>query len=242
MRLAQCIPLSRVLLIALLFCNFAHAKGQLQAGPILLQIGAGQKASRLRLSNTGDERLVAQVRVFAWSQENGEDQLTASDAVVASPPIVELMPGMEQIVRLVRLGESPSGADQSFRLVVDELPLNGGAAPNQVSVRMRYVLPLFVRAQDAPEAKISCAVRDNAVVLECINSGGRAAQLGASFLIDSSGWEVQLSAGLLGYVLPGSRKVWALPENSGVSSANNMREVRLETILNGQPTQLSLQQ
>lgn len=242
MRLARYFPLSRAFLIALLFCSPVHAKGQLQAGPILLQIGAGENASRLRLSNNGDARLAAQVRVFAWRQEDGEDRLSASDAVVASPPIVELVPGAEQIVRLVRLGPPASGIDHSFRLVVDELPLDAGEAQSRVSVRMRYVLPLFVRAKDAPGAKLSCTVRDDAALLECVNSGGRAAQLGASQLRDNSGWALPLSAGLLGYVLPGSRRVWALPKNPVLLPGDPAREVRLETLLNGQPTKLPLQQ
>lgn len=207
-----------------------------------MQIDAGESASRLRLSNSGDARLTAQVRVFAWHQAEGKDQLIASDAVVASPPIVELMPGAEQIVRLVRLGPPASGNDHSFRLVVDELPTTNGEAHGRVNVRMRYVLPLFVRAQDATDAKLSCSVRDDAALLECINSGGRAAQLGASQLMDDSGWALPLSAGLLSYVLPGSRRVWALPENSVSPTADLTRDVRLETLLNGQPTTLPLQQ
>ncbi|MFD1217713.1 MULTISPECIES: fimbrial biogenesis chaperone [Microbulbifer] len=241
MRVTRYLPLWCAFPIALLFCLPALAKGQLQAGPILLQIGAGDKASRLRLSNSGDAKLSAQVRVFAWQQVDGKDQLTASDAVVASPPIVELMPGAEQIVRLVQLGPPAAGNDHSFRLVVDELPTANGDAHGRVNVRMRYVLPLFVRAKDAAAPKLSCSVRDDAALLECVNSGGRAAQLGASQLTDDSGWTLPLSAGLFGYVLPGSRRVWPLPENSVSPAADLTRDVRLETLLNGQPTTLPLQ-
>lgn len=226
---------------ALLLCllpALASAKGQLQAGPILLQMAPGQKATRLNLSNTGDTKLAAQVRVYAWSQENGEDRLTPSDAVAASPPIVELAPGAEQVVRLVRLGGEAVGRDQSYRLVVDELPRHESESQTEVAVRMRYVLPLFVRASGAGEPQLRCTLGDGAAILECINSGGQAAQLGESRLIDQSDRELKLSAGLYGYVLPGSRRIWSLPEESSGLAG---REVRLETRLNGQPETLPLQ-
>ncbi|WP_406827682.1 molecular chaperone [Microbulbifer sp. ARAS458-1] len=230
-----------ILFISAIFCAAAFAKGQLQAGPILVQIGARDKASRLRLSNTGDGQLSAQVRIFHWQQVDGEDQLTPSDAVVASPPIVQLAPGAEQIVRIVRLGPAASGQDHNFRLVVDELPSNNRDDNAKVHVRMRYVLPLFVRAGDALPAQISCSINEGAGLLECLNSGGRAAQLGATRLTDDSGWAVPLSAGLLGYVLPGSRRVWTLPDNTHLPESNSTHPLRLETLLNGQPSTIPLQ-
>lgn len=229
----------RALVILLCFLPaLAGARGQLQAGPILLQMAPGQKATRLRLENTGDAKLAAQVRVYAWNQEGGEDRLIASDQVAASPPILELAPGAEQIVRLVHLGGEVAQRDLSFRLVVDELPQRESESRTEVTVRMRYVLPLFIRASGAGEAQLTCALRAGAT-LECVNSGGRAAQLGESRLIDKSGRELALSAGLFGYVLPGSRRVWVLPENSAELAG---REVRLETRLNGQPAILPLRE
>ncbi|MBB3060525.1 fimbrial biogenesis chaperone [Microbulbifer rhizosphaerae] len=233
MKLIHCVFLFALALFSAPLC----AKGQLQAGPILLQIVPGDSASRLRLSNTGDSPLAAQVRVFAWSQEGGEDKLVASDAVVASPPIVELPPGGKQLVRLVRLGPEARDSDDSYRLVVDELPegITGGEA--KVRVRMRYLLPLFVRAADAAEPNLSCSLQVDK--LSCFNAGGRAAQLGASRLVGDSGDAIQLSGGLFGYVLPGSRRVWALPEEIGALAPG---EVRLQTVLNGQPATIPLRQ
>jgi fimbrial chaperone protein len=139
----------------------------------------------------------------------------------------------------VRLGPPASGSDVSFRLVVDELPTDESQGQAQVSVRMRYVLPLFLRAEDAIEPRLSCGL-EAGPILTCINAGGQAAQLGASLLTDDSSGAVRLSTGLFGYVLPGSRRVWALPEDSAAFAAK-AQEVRLETQLNGQPATLPLQ-
>lgn len=226
MKLATC---AFVLALAL-FSDPLCARGQLQAGPILLQMAPGDRAARLHLANTGDQPLAAQVRVFAWHQEEGQDKLEASDVVVASPPIVQLPAGGEQLVRLVRQGEGARGIDDSYRLVIDELPRSAVGEQDRVSVRMRYVLPLFVRAAEAAPPRLSCSLQGN--LLDCFNAGGRPAQLGATRLLDDSDLALQLSEGLFGYVLPGSRRVWTLPEGAGSTASG---EVRLTTVLNGQP-------
>lgn len=214
------------------------SEGQLQAGPTLLEIGPKGAATRLLLGNTGDAPVAAQVRVYAWSQPDGEDRLVPSEQVVVSPPIVEVPVGAEQVVRVVRLGPPASGRDQCYRIVVDELPRAEPSRDSTVKVRMRYVLPLFVRAAEAMAPALSCTLDERGAQLACENKGGRAAQLGASRLLDDSPHALNLSEGLFGYVLPGSRRVWLLaagrPQLKG-------QTLRLETRLNGRPANLSVE-
>ena len=173
------------------------------------------------------------MRVYAWSQVDGEDQLLPSDALVVSPPIVELPPAGEQTIRVVRLGAPASGQDQTYRIVVDELPQAENDRENTVDIRLRYVIPIFVRAADSAPPALACSIQiDNR--LSCVNSGGRAAQLGASRLVGDNGQSVNLTDGLFGYVLPGSRKVWSLPTPVNPAVSN----LRMDTRVNGQPTTL----
>ena len=57
--------------------SFAAASG-LQVSPISLSLQAKENASGLTLSNTGDNAVHAQVRVYQWSQNEKGDQLTTS--------------------------------------------------------------------------------------------------------------------------------------------------------------------
>ncbi len=213
----------------------AFAKGHLQVYPTLVEMQTKAAATRIVLSNTGDEPVSAQVRVFAWTQAGGDDNLVDTDQIVLSPPIVKIDPGQQQVVRLVRAGApNTSTRDQNYRIVVEELP---GAKANvdTVKLRMRYVMPMFVRAAAPDPAQLDCRVR--ATALTCNNNGGRAAQLGRTRLIDAKGHTVELSAGLLGYVLAGSTRQWSLdPTQLSVVGA----ELRLNTQLNGQPLSLPL--
>ncbi|MPZ17796.1 MAG: fimbria/pilus periplasmic chaperone [Luteitalea sp.] len=211
--------------------------GQLQAGPTLLEIGPKVAATRLLLGNTGDAPVAAQVRVYAWRQSDGEDRLVPSDQVVVSPPIVELPAGREQVVRVVRLGPPASGRDHCYRIIVDELPRAERAEGNRVKLRMRYVLPLFVRAAEASTPALTCTIDAGGVLLMCENSGGRAAQLGASRLLDDETQVLNLSEGLFGYVLPGSRRVWSLAAHRPALKGQTLR---LETRLNGHPAKLAV--
>jgi fimbrial chaperone protein len=216
----------------------AAGAGQLQAGPTLIEITPAASATRLLLRNTGSLPVAAQVRVYAWSQSGGEDQLVPSAQLVVSPPIVELEPGGEQVVRVVRLGPPASGADQTYRVIVDELPRPDSASGRTVNVRLRYVLPVFVRAADAPPPSLACRVDRERSELTCENSGGRAAQFGATRLVDESGLTQTLSDGLFGYVLPTSRRVWVL---SGSGPALGGSALRLETRVNGELATLHVQ-
>jgi fimbrial chaperone protein len=52
--------------------SFAHASG-LQVSPVSLSLQPTQNADGLWLSNSGDALVRAQVRVYHWTQEGGEE-------------------------------------------------------------------------------------------------------------------------------------------------------------------------
>jgi len=213
----------------------ASAKGQLQVRPTQVEVPVGAPAARLVLANTGDRPITAQVRVFAWTQADGEDRLAKTDAVQLSPPIVQLAPGAEQLVRVVPQGRMPAGKDSTYRLVVDELPNADSGAGSGISLRMRYVLPLYVRSANASAPKLTCVLE--AGKLACANAGGQAAQLSVSKLADGQGHELALSDGLLGYVLPLARAQWPVDGKRVASLGNGLR---LETRVNGLPVTLAV--
>lgn len=205
------------------------ARGQLQAGPTLVELAPGITAGRLILGNTGDAPVAAQVRAFVWSQVDGEDRLTPTSDIALSPAIVRIEPGVSQTVRVVRQAPAPTGNDKTYRVVVDELPTKEDLEATGLNMRMRYVVPVYLRSPDASAPKLSCNLSPGFLV--CTNTGGQAAQLGSSRLIDGKGNVAALTRGLFGYVLPGSRRQWPL-DAQYVSPLT--ADLRLETQLNGQ--------
>lgn len=217
-------------LLAMFPAGHAVARGQLQAHPTLVELQPSDRAGRLVLANSGDAPVSAQVRVFDWLQRDGEDRLAPTDAIAVSPMITKIPPGGQQVVRVVRLGDAPAGADATYRLVVDELPAPDASPAGAIELRLRYVVPLFARAADGRAPALDCGVSRD--VLACRNAGGRAAQLGATRLVDPAGATAELTDGLFGYVLPGSERRWTLP---APATASLRAGWRLETRLNGEP-------
>lgn len=209
----------------------AGVGAQLQAGPVLLEIAPQTNSTRLLLQNTSSEEIAAQVRIYAWSQDGGEDQLEPSEDLAASPPIVRIPAGGQQVVRVVRTGPPALVSDLAYRVVVDELPREGGAGV--VALRMRYVIPAFVRAAEAPDPLLVCGVDSQMEQLFCENHGGRPAQLGRTYLSGAGAEQLPLSTGLFGYVLPGARRTWTLPPEVGRAAE---RSLELITTVNGETT------
>ncbi len=193
----------------------------LQVSPVMLTFQAGQPALGVTLRNTGENLLTGQVRIFAWSQDGKDDVLQAvTEGLVASPPMVTIAPLADQLVRVVHTNRIAPTQEQTFRLLIDELPPPQGSAGSSVaeagiSFRLRYSIPVFIAPTGmASEARLQWSMKhhDDAWYLAASNQGSTHAQLSAVTLIGKDGTRFEVSAGLLGYALAGSGREWRLPD------------------------------
>lgn len=206
-----------LLLTALLTASNGLGATGLQVAPISLQLQAAQAADGLWLSNTGDAALHAQVRVYHWTQNGGEEQLTASRGLVISPPMLALAVDDRQLVRVIRVGAPPSGAsavEDAYRVVIDELPVAGEDDKSGLQYVLRYSVPVFVepvgKATVTPHLAWSLSRDGEHAVLEISNDGDGHAQLSALGFTDRAGKHTVVNTGLFGYVLPGGHMRWVL--------------------------------
>lgn len=202
----------------LLSSSVAMASG-LQVSPISLNLQAKQNASGLTLSNTGDNAVHAQVRVYQWSQDEKGDHLTTSRGLLASPPMIELQPGEKQLIRIIRAYAPPSGVgavESSYRLSIDELPIKSAEQKSGLQFALSYSLPVFVNpvgiTKTTPRLQWSYSLQPDGeqMNLRVSNSGNGHAQLADLSIIDDAGDSIDLHQGLLGYVLPGATMNWTL--------------------------------
>ncbi|WP_249040948.1 fimbrial biogenesis chaperone [Marilutibacter maris] len=215
----------------------------LQVAPTSVTIPAERNAEGLTLSNSGDAPMHAQVRVFGWHQEDGEDRLQATTAIVLSPPMAEIAPGSRQLVRIVRPGPPPAGTEASYRIVVDEIPGQGrgdaGADPTGLRFVMRYSIPLFVSPTGPGPALPTLQTRVTASggerFIEIGNDGRGHAQVADLAFVATDGTRTSIAAGLSGYVLPGQRRRWKLPAWL-VPPLNGVFKARI----NGEPAERTL--
>ena len=202
----------------LLSSSVAMASG-LQVSPISISLQAKQNASGLTLSNTGDNAVHAQVRVYQWSQDEKGDQLTTSRGLLASPPMIELQPGEKQLIRIIRASAPPSGVgavESSYRLSIDELPIKSAEQKSGLQFALSYSLPVFVNpvgiTKTTPRLQWNYSLQPDGkqINLRVSNSGNGHAQLADLSIIDDAGDSIDLHQGLLGYVLPGATMNWTL--------------------------------
>ncbi|MEO8460550.1 MAG: fimbria/pilus periplasmic chaperone [Dokdonella sp.] len=211
------------------------AASGLQVSPVSLSLQASQNADGLWLSNSGDGIVHAQVRVYHWTQSGGEEQLTPSRGLLVSPPMLQIKPGEKQLIRVIRVGAPPNGAnavEDAYRLAIDELPVDRQGKPGLQFV-LHYSVPIFVEPLAAktlqPDLQWSMQQKDGHVFLRIANNGSGHAQLAQLSFADKSGHRVEVSGGLLGYILPGAVMDFALTEPT-TSFADS---VTFEAMING---------
>jgi len=199
---------------SLALCAYAPAQaGSLQVEPVLVDVTAPGAASTITLHNSGAAPINAQIRVFRWSMVSGEEKLEPTDEVVASPPSLTLAPNGKYIARIVRVSKRPVAGEESYRLMVDQLPDLSQRKNGAVNLLMRYSIPVFFGAQNkkSPTVTWSLAVKGSKLTLMARNTGDRRLRISALKLRDASGHTVSLGNGLAGYALGQSTKTWTLP-------------------------------
>ncbi|WP_372015126.1 fimbrial biogenesis chaperone [Pseudoxanthomonas sp. 10H] len=203
----------------------------LQVNPIMVEFTAGEQSQAIWLTNTGTQPLKAQVRVSRWTQADGQDQLAPSRDLVASPAILEVAAGEQQLVRLIRPNPAPATAEMAYRLAIDELPADA-SAPREPGLQflLRYSVPVFVLAegnqplspsrrsattpgQAGVPAGVSASLepQGETSLLSVANPGGQRIRLSNLAWIDGGGQRTEVVPGLVGYVLAGQRMQWAIP-------------------------------
>ncbi|GBQ26396.1 P pilus assembly protein PapD [Gluconacetobacter sacchari DSM 12717] len=211
----------------------AHAASAVTIWPVNPVLGSTARAAALWLENNDHHNVLLQVRVFRWTQDSTGDQYADQTDIVASPPMASVPPGARQLIRLIRAGTTPSDAETAYRVIIDEIPTpesQQAAARSgpRIAIQLRYSVPLFVYGTHAPagageptmvtdiKARPALhwhiATRNGRHFLAVANTGPIHAQLSQATLGGRT-----VSAGLLGYILPGRTMEW--PLTGGASGA-----------------------
>jgi fimbrial chaperone protein len=210
-----------VLTATLALAAYGSAQGgSLQVEPVLVDVTAPGAASTVTLRNEGAAPINAQIRVFRWSLVDGQEKLEPTNDVVASPPSVTLTPKGQYIARIVRVSKAPVTGEESYRLLVDQLPDLSQQKNGAVNLLVRYSIPIFFGAPNKknPLVAWSLSVKGDKITLMARNNGERRLRISALSLRDANGRSISLGAGLAGYALGQSTKTWTV---SGRGFATN---------------------
>ena len=206
------------LLLTMLLLGIAGVEtagaANLQISPVTINMRAEQTSAGITLQNLGDAPLFGQVRVFLWDQANGEEAMSPTQELVASPPIVEIAANGRQTIRLVRTQAASAQQERTYRVLIDEVGRDDDPARSGVDIRLRYSVPVFVLPGGAAGRDVldwQVYRKDGEWMLRVQNTGNFHAQIGSLTLTNQAGKSFVISNGLFGYVLAGRMRVWRLP-------------------------------
>lgn len=210
--------------LAALFLVSDVFAGSFSVAPVRLEVKMPRRAVSLEVQNTGELPAQIQVERYHWvADKGGDDQLEATDDVVATPPIFTLSPGQKQIVRVLVMGNMDPTREGTYRVILQETALND-PPPNAVRALLRISMPLFITPPGAKANVAWSAEREGDrwwLVME--NSGNAHAQITAAR--HESG--AAINAG--GYLLPGEKRRVAVDAEPG-SIVVKMHEQQEQTI------------
>lgn len=183
----------------------------LQVSPVLIDVPAPGAAAAVTVANLSEDAVVAQVRVFRWVQENGADKLVETKDVVVSPPIAKLKPNTKSVLRVVRRAKTAPAGEESYRLVIDQVPEKTRKRGIGVSFAVRYSIPVFFGGLESENAPLiwEVASKGGRTIVTATNAGSRRVRL-ADLKVKTSSGSMTIGKGLAGYVLPRSTMTWTV--------------------------------
>ncbi|YCI06533.1 molecular chaperone (plasmid) [Ensifer sp. D2-11] len=179
---------------------------------------APDRAAVFHLRSKVSHPVGIEVRVLRWSKKGGVEQLRPTSDVVASPPSARLAPNGTRVVSVVRVSKEPLRSEESYRVVIDELPDPTGSTSGAESVAVQHVLPVLFRTPDAPAAEVdwSLARSRGWLMLVVENNGARRLRLSDVQLMQG-GAVIARRDGFVGYVLPGLTRQWRVGRGDSYS-------------------------
>jgi fimbrial chaperone protein len=196
------------------------AASSLQISPTRLELTAPDSAGVITLRNEDKRPVNIQVRVFRWTQSMGAERLEPTTDVVASPPSARITADNQYLLRVVRVAKKPVAAEETYRVLIDELPDPKRMQAGAVNMTVRFSMPVFFRNADVAAASISWSLKrtGKGLVLIATNSGGAKLRL-TNVRIAQNGRIIGNPKGISGYVLAGSSAEFFVGNGKDLASA-----------------------
>ncbi len=77
------------------------AAATLQVYPVNIGFCAGETAQAVYVKNTGSAAIGAQIRAYAWHQQNNKEVLSDTGDLLVSPPMTNIPAGRQQLIRVI---------------------------------------------------------------------------------------------------------------------------------------------
>jgi fimbrial chaperone protein len=184
------------------------------ASPVTFNLSPNKPMSILRLTNNGESDLRLQVHAMKWGTDGYNETQVDTDDIILNPPVFMLKPGQQQFMRFGLRSVVPPGKEQSYRLIVDEIP-DETSVGKSVGIRtaLRVSIPVFIDPVQK-DARVTWHLirKENRYVLVCDNSGNTHLKINGFIVANDKGMPVVRNSDPA-YIMPEQRKEWPLATN-----------------------------
>ena len=208
-------PALLVLAVAGLLALAAPAAdaGSFQVNPIRIEMSKGVTNAVITVRNDGEESVVVQSSVMAWTQDKGQDVYSATQEALITPPVTTIAPGAQQILRVGLRRPADPRSELAFRVFLQEVPPPPKPGFTGLQVALRVGIPVFVAPIAPTPRKLDWSARigaNGAIQLAAQNSGSAHVQVTDFELRLADASEPLAHESTLTYVLAGERHEWTL--------------------------------
>lgn len=217
--------LARLLCCLLAVASAAPASaGSLRVDPVHISIGESRRSAAVTVVNTAAEPVMIRAYPLAWSQVDGEDVYSETNAVIVSPPIVTMAAGAKQVIRIGF--RNPGASRGAWRLVIEEVP-QPRLESDGIQVALRLNLPLFVQLKAAKAGDLRWSAwraHDGIWTLEAQNPSSGYVRLEPVDFTGATG--IRHASWLrLGTVLPNSHRRWRIEGEPDVADPVRFEQI-----------------
>ncbi len=206
---------------------FAAGAASLVVSPLRLSLSPQNARGVINVHNPEASPVLVQAQGFLWTQENGEDRLTAARDLIVVPPVFTLQPGGEQVIRVGFRRPPEAKGELSYRVILSQVPDETDPAEG-VTFILRLSLPVFVTppsAEAKPEWSAE-ALGQSEVRIKLHNPGSAHLRITKiAILSPSQGEEPLADRATIAYVLAKATREWILPLSRPLSGDSLLLQV-----------------
>jgi fimbrial chaperone protein len=200
--------------------------GLFSVSPVRIYMTPKDRAVAVTITNNSEEALVMQADIYTWKQGPiGEEELTLSEDLFLSPPIIKLAGKARQVVRLAVLSPSKSNDELTYRMIIREIPVVKPATEDkELEIALAFSMPIFITPKTAKNNLICTAERvaPDSIKAICENDGNAYVHP-RQFSLKNSKDEVMATRESGGYILPDIKRSFDIKATTGDIAAGKAK-------------------
>src|SRR3990167_5797721 len=124
--------------------TWQHAYATYAFNKVRIYLSQQHSIDTVQVTNPGDTAANLQAQVYAWTMVDSKDNLTPSNDLIVSPPIMKVPPHKTQLMRLGWRKPTALATEKMYRLFVTEITPEKPLTQTGVRIRLRLGIPVFI--------------------------------------------------------------------------------------------------